>query len=104
MSDRATVDFLATVPLLECLEEADLVEPAPVMHRGTVREGATRWRQGALAREVLFVVDGAVATSLQLPGDHTLEMGIAGPGDIVGEIALLDGQGHTLAARVTETA
>ena len=33
MSDRETVDFLATVPLLEGREEADLVELAQVMRR-----------------------------------------------------------------------
>lgn len=104
MFDLATVEFLATVPLLEGREEADLVELARVMHRRTVRKGATLFRQGDEAREVLFVVDGAVATALRLPGDRALEVWTAGPGDLVGEIASLDGQGHTLSGRVTETA
>jgi hypothetical protein len=38
MSDRETVDFLATVPLLEGRERAELVELARVMRRRTVRE------------------------------------------------------------------
>jgi CRP/FNR family transcriptional regulator, cyclic AMP receptor protein len=104
MSDRETVDFLATVPLLEGRDEADLVELARVMRRRTVREGEVLWRQGDDAREVLFVVDGAVETSLYVPGDRTVEIGKAGPGQILGEIALLDGQGHTMSVRVTETA
>ena len=65
MSDRETVDFLATVPLLEGREEADLVELARVMRRRTVREGEVLWRQGDDAREMVFVVDGAVSASLQ---------------------------------------
>ena len=101
MSDRDTVDFLATVPLLE---GADLVELARVTRRRTVREGEILWRQGEGAREVLFVVDGSVSTSLQLPGDREVEIARAGPGQILGEIALLDGQGHTMSARVIETA
>ena len=104
MSDRETVDFLATVPLLEGTEEADLAELARVMRRRTVREGEILWRQGDAAREVLFVVEGAVSTTLQVPGDRTVEIGSAGPGQILGEIALLDGLGHTMSVRVTETA
>jgi CRP-like cAMP-binding protein len=74
------------------------------MRRRTVREGQALWRQGEVGREVFFVVEGAVATSLRVPGDRTIEIGRAGPGQILGEISLLDGHGHTLAAHVTETA
>src|SRR6516162_2274886 len=104
MPDRQTVDFLASVRLLEGLDEADLAELARVTRRRTVREGQALWRQGEVGREVFFVVEGAVATSLRVPGDRTIEIGRAGPGQILGEISLLDGHGHTLAAHVTETA
>jgi CRP/FNR family cyclic AMP-dependent transcriptional regulator len=104
MSDRETVDFLASVPLLEGREKADLVELARVMRRRTVREGETLWRQGDEAREMVFIVDGAVSASLHVPGDRTVEIARAGPGDLVGEIALLDGEGHTMSVRVTESA
>jgi CRP/FNR family transcriptional regulator, cyclic AMP receptor protein len=104
MSDRETVDFLATVPLLEGREEADLVELARVMRRRTVREGEILWRQGDDAREMVFIVEGGVSASLHVPGDRVVEIGRAGPGEIVGEIALLDGGGHTMSVRVTETA
>jgi CRP-like cAMP-binding protein len=104
MSDRDTVDFLATVPLLEGQEEADLVELARVVRRRTVRGGEVLWRQGDDAREMMFVVDGAVSASLQVPGGRTVEIGTVGPGEAVGEIGLLDGDGHTMSARVTKTA
>jgi CRP/FNR family transcriptional regulator, cyclic AMP receptor protein len=104
MSDRQTVDFLATVPLLEGQAEADLVELARVIRRRTVREGEILWRQGDDARELVFIVDGAVSASLHVPGDRTVEIGRAGPGEIVGEIGLLDGKGHTMGVRVAETA
>jgi CRP/FNR family transcriptional regulator, cyclic AMP receptor protein len=103
MSDREIVDFLATVPLLEGHEEADLVELARVMRRRTVRNGEILWRQGDAAREVLFLVDGAVSISLQQPGGRAVEIRRVGAGQILGEIALLDGQGHTMGVRVTET-
>lgn len=104
MSDQEIVEFLATVPLLEGWGEADLVELGRVMHRRTVRAGETLFRQGEHGQGVLFVVDGAVGLSLQLPGDRTVEIGAAGPGEILGELAMLDGQTHTLSARVTEAA
>jgi CRP/FNR family transcriptional regulator, cyclic AMP receptor protein len=104
MSDREAVDFLATVPLLAGGDEADLVQLARVMRRRTVRAGELLWRQGDDAQELLFIVDGAVSASLDVPGDRTVEIGSAGPGDVVGEIGLLDREGHAMSARVTETA
>src|SRR5439155_3465494 len=104
MSERETVDFLGTVPLLEGQEERDLVELARMMRRRTVREGEILWRQGDDAREMVVIVDGAVSASLHVPGDRTVEIWEGGPGEVVGEIALLDGEGHTMSVRVTETA
>ena len=75
MSDRETVEFVAGVPLLEGREEADLVELARVMRRRTMREGELLWRQGDDAREMVFVVDGVLSASLQLPGDRSVETG-----------------------------
>ena len=104
MSERETVDFLATVPLLEGRDEADLAELARMVRRRTVPAGEVLWRQGDDAREMVFVVDGAVSASLHVPGDRSVEIGRAGPGDVVGEIGMLDGAGHTMSVRVTETA
>jgi CRP/FNR family transcriptional regulator, cyclic AMP receptor protein len=92
------------VPLLDGREEADLAELARVMRRRTLPAGQTVWRPGDDAREVLFVVDGAVSVLLDLPGDRTLDFGTVGPGQMIGEIALLDGGGHTTSVRVRETA
>jgi CRP-like cAMP-binding protein len=104
MSDCETVDFLAAVPLLEGQDEADLVELARVLRRRTVPGGEILWRQGDDARELMFVVDGVVSASLHVPGDRTVEIGRAGPGEVVGEIGLLDGEGHTMSVRASETA
>jgi CRP/FNR family cyclic AMP-dependent transcriptional regulator len=104
MFDRETVDFLATVPLLDGQDEEDLVKLARVLRRRTVPEGEILWRQGDDARELVFIVDGAVSASLRVPGDRTVEIGKAGPGEVVGEIGLLDGEGHTMSVHVSETA
>ena len=102
MSDRQTVDVLASIPFLEGGEEADLVELARVLRRWTLREGEALWRQGDDARELVFVVDGSVSAFLRLPGDREVKVGTSGPGEMVGEIATLDGGARTMSARATQ--
>jgi CRP-like cAMP-binding protein len=104
MSDRETVGFLATVPLFEGREQADLVALARVMRRRTVPEGEILWQQGDYAREMVLIVDGTVSASVRVTGDRTVEIGRSGPGEIVGVLGLLDGEGHATSVRVTETA
>ncbi len=62
-------------PLFEGRSEADLVELARVMRRRTVREGEILWRQGDDAREMVFIVEGAVSASLRVAGDRAVEIG-----------------------------
>jgi CRP-like cAMP-binding protein len=81
-----------------------LAELAQVMRRRTVREGEILWRQGDEAREMVFIVEGGVSASLQVPGDRVVEIGRASAGEMVGEIALVDGGPHTMSVRVTGTA
>jgi CRP/FNR family cyclic AMP-dependent transcriptional regulator len=104
MSDRETVEFLATVPLFEGWERAELVDLARVMRRRTVREGETLWRQGDDAREMVFIVGGGLSASLRVARDRAVEIGRAGPGEMAGEIALLDGGAHPMSVSVTEAA
>src|SRR5947209_7227902 len=104
MSERETVDFLATVPLLQGHEEADLIELARVMRRRRLREGEVLWRQGEDAREMLVIMDGALSAWLDMPGDRTMQIARAGPRDTVGEIGLLDARGHTASICVAEAA
>jgi CRP-like cAMP-binding protein len=105
MSDAAAVtDFLATVPLLDGIPEAELAELAHVMRRRDLRAGEVLWRQGEEAAAMLLVADGSVSLSLHLPGDRTVEIGRRERGEVLGEIPLLDGGRHTATARVVEPA
>jgi CRP-like cAMP-binding protein len=104
MSERETAEFLATVPLLEGRDEVELLELARVLRRRTVPEGEALWSQGNLARELVFIVEGGVSASLHVPGGRVVEIGRAGPGDMVGEIGLLEGGEHTMTVQATEPA
>jgi CRP-like cAMP-binding protein len=106
MSDgRAeTLDFLATVPLLDGIPEAELAELAQIMRRRDLPAGEVLWREGDEPRAMLLVVDGRVSVSLRLPGDRAVEVDSMGRGEVLGEIPLLDGGRHSATARVVEPA
>ncbi len=102
MSESAVLEFLATVPLLEGREQSDLAEIAQFVRRKEMRAGELLWRQGETGREMVFIVEGGVSASLHVPGDREVEIARSGPGEMVGEIALLDGGAHTMSVRATE--
>ena len=97
-----TVAFLATVPLLEGIPEAELAELAPVLRRRDAAAGEVLWREGDEALAMLLIVDGQVSVSLRLPGDRTLEVASVGRGEALGEIPLLDGGQHAATTRASE--
>ena len=103
MSDPEIADFLATVPLLAGRERDDLLALARLVRRRTVRAGETLWQQGGEPRELVFVVHGALTATLGLPDGRTVDVWRAGRGETVGELALLDGNGHTMSVHVAET-
>ena len=102
MSD--TLAFLSSVPLFEGIPEAELAELAQVLRRRDVPAGEILWREGDEAAAMLMVVDGQVAVSLRLPGERSVEVAGVGPGELLGEIPLLDGGRHSASAHVTEAA
>ncbi len=99
MSDAEAAGFLATVPLFAGREEADLAELARLTRRRTLKDGEVLWRQGDEAREMVFVVDGALTASMRVAGGELVAIGRSGPGEMVGELALLDGGPRTLGVR-----
>ena len=96
--------FLATVPLLEGIAQAELEDLARHMRRRDLPAGEVLWRQGEEPRAMLLVVDGRVSVSLALPGHRAVEVGSMGPGEVLGEIPLIDGGRHSATASVAEPA
>jgi CRP/FNR family transcriptional regulator, cyclic AMP receptor protein len=80
------VDHLASVPLFSGCSGEELQRLARVVDEVTVPAGTKLTVEGDLGREAFVIVDGAAAVSKQ--GD---EVALLGPGDHVGELALLDG-------------
>jgi CRP-like cAMP-binding protein len=98
------IEFLATVPLLDGMPEAELSELARVARRRELQAGDVLWREGDEASAMVWIVDGRVSVSLRLPGDRTVEVTSLGPGEVLGEIPLLDGGRHSATASVIEPA
>jgi CRP/FNR family cyclic AMP-dependent transcriptional regulator len=99
---RQAVAFLSTVPLLEGVPQAKLEELATILRRRELPVGEILWREGDEAEAMLLIVDGRVSVSLRLPGDRALEVTTLGPGEVLGEVPLLDGGQHSATARVIE--
>ena len=104
MSEPPVVDVLATVPLLEGWQQPELADLARVLRRRSVKAGELLWPQGGEGREMAFIVEGTVTASLRVSGDRAVDIATVGPGEMVGEIALLDGGPHTMAVRAAEAA
>jgi CRP-like cAMP-binding protein len=102
MSDAAAADLLATVPLFAGRDEAGLAELAGMLRRRALVKDEVVWNQGDDGRELLIVVEGGLSAALHVPGNRIVEIATAGPGDTVGEIALLDGGPHTMSVRAVE--
>jgi len=96
------VAFLATVPLLDGVPPATLEALARVLRRRDVAAGEVIWHEGDEAEAMLLVVDGRVSVSLRLPGDRAVEVSAVGPGEVLGEVPLLDGGRHSATARASE--
>jgi CRP-like cAMP-binding protein len=104
MSEPATASFLATVPLLDGIEAGELNELARVMRQREVPAGKVLWREGEEASAMLLIVEGLVSVELHLPGDRTVELSTVGPGEMLGELPMLDAGRHSATARVVEPA
>jgi CRP-like cAMP-binding protein len=105
MSESPTVaSFLATVPVLDGFETTELEELANVMRPREVPAGEVLWREGDEGKEMVLIVGGLVSVALNLPGERDVELSRLGPGEMLGEIPLLDGGRHSASARVLESA
>jgi len=95
---------LAGFPLFEGIPEEELEEIGRALRRRTMPAGEVLWRQGGQATAMVLILDGRVSVSLHLPGQRAVEVASLGPGEVLGDIPLLDGGAHTATASVAESA
>jgi CRP-like cAMP-binding protein len=89
--DPETRRLLGRLPFLAGVPEAALDQLAeaarPVRHAA----GATIFRRGDPGEGMLIVLDGLVRLHLSTAAGREMTLGLVGPGEPVGEIALIDG-------------
>jgi CRP-like cAMP-binding protein len=86
-----TLDFLAGVPLFAPIPGSELEEVARVMRTVELASGDVLFRQGEEANGLHVLEQGLVQACRRLPDGDELEYARLGPGDVLGEIPLLDG-------------
>ncbi len=79
-------DQLSRIPLFAGCSDRDLEHLAHAADRIRLPEGTLLTRQGDIGREAFVILAGSAAVDRD--GERVAEIG---PGDVVGELALLDG-------------
>ena len=95
---------LAAVPLFAGLPEEALRELGQVLERRELPSGAVLWRQGDEADGLFVVSSGSVGVFARLPGGREVELAVQRAGEIVGELALVDGGVRAATVRALEPA
>jgi CRP/FNR family transcriptional regulator, cyclic AMP receptor protein len=85
------LSFLAQIPLFAGIPANELEEVARVMRVLRFEGGDVLFREGEEASGLHVLERGLVQASRRLPGGGELEYARLGPGDVLGEIPLLDG-------------
>jgi CRP/FNR family transcriptional regulator, cyclic AMP receptor protein len=91
------LDLIASVPLFTGFNRREIEAVGRLMDEVDVKEGRVLMREGASGREFFIVVSGSVR--VERKGRKVNELG---PGDFLGEIALIDGGPRTATAIAAE--
>lgn len=94
----AKLEQLKQVPLFAGLDRRELVELGTLADEIEVADGRTLTREGESGHEFFIVLEGTVA--VEIGGKPVAQLG---PGDFLGEIALIDGKPRSATTRAIGT-
>jgi CRP/FNR family transcriptional regulator, cyclic AMP receptor protein len=95
MERRAIVELLGKAALFGSLNEADRAAIAGRMRRVQFGPDQMVFSRGDPARDLYLVLEGRIRLSVLSSDGRELSLDHAGPGDVFGEIATLDGGNRT---------
>ena len=90
MARNDTDDRLRSIPIFSELSKKELRTVSRLMTEVQVREGRSLTRQGEVGREFMIIMDGTAV--VRRGGRKVAELG---PGDFLGELAVLSGAPRT---------
>ncbi|HLF26213.1 MAG TPA: Crp/Fnr family transcriptional regulator [Anaerolineae bacterium] len=91
--------FLRQVPLLARLRESDLAALSQDLQLREYDKGEMIFRQGDAGYDLFIILRGKVRIFRMTPSGHETTITIFGVGDIIGELAVVDGQPRSASAR-----
>lgn len=92
MGEREIRDLLRSHAVFAALRDDALSALVRLTSVGRVRKGESLWRHGERASSFMVVAEGLVGVSVPGGARREVLLGIAGPGDAVGEAAALLGE------------
>lgn len=95
------VDFFRSVPIFHSLSTRQLSRVMLAMQRRLYRAGEVLFEEGQVGKAVFIIKSARVELSRNL-GPTKRTLGILGPGQMFGEMALLEKMHRTATATVTE--
>ena len=97
-----SLGFLRSVPLLHGLSRQQLGRLLMAMQKRRYTIGEVLFEEGQLGKAVYIVRSGKVELTRKLSSDAVRRLAIIGPGQMFGEMALLEKIERTATARVVE--
>jgi CRP/FNR family cyclic AMP-dependent transcriptional regulator len=82
-------------PVFRDLDPAAFEQLGRYAKHSTLKRGATIFSKGDSGNSLIGVVSGTVKISISSPDGRTAILNLIGPGEIFGEVAVLDGQART---------
>ncbi len=101
LSTMERILSLRQVPIFDDLDPDDLHRIAEIAGERTVPEGGYLCREGALEDELFLIVEGKVSVTKQ-DGGREKELRRIGPGQPVGELAILASQPRSASVQAIE--
>ena len=95
---RPSTDLIAASPLYRDLTSEEIAELAAGLELRRFADGEVLMIQGAVPDGAYFIVSGRVSVTARLPGGGESAVAERGPGDLVGEMALLTRGGQRTAS------
>lgn len=90
MTDTALIQLLRQTDLFGALDDADLPACAEAFRKVTFEAGRVLFMTGDPGDRAYLVAEGMVRLALATPSGRELNVRMAGVGDLIGEIAVLD--------------
>jgi len=98
----ATPQMLAEVPLFSLMDDQERTALAEILEMQSFTKGATIFEVGDAGDALYVVRSGSVQVYVESTDGKKIIVGDNGPGEIFGEISLLDGGARTATAVATE--